>query len=112
MDIKDEPDENSKKIDAPESSKTADNGEDAPVVDLSEIDLKPDIEKLNGQVKPGWYHLETIKKERKDVSEYKPMSRNPLYAGGEFTSYVELNELKNHYHPSVSLFAYQILNGT
>ncbi|KAL0274231.1 UNVERIFIED_CONTAM: hypothetical protein PYX00_006702 [Menopon gallinae] len=47
----------------------------------------------------------------RNISVYDPYHRNPLYAGGSKTVMVELNKLANHYHPSVSLFATNILNG-
>ncbi|KAF5285539.1 hypothetical protein FQA39_LY16604 [Lamprigera yunnana] len=44
------------------------------------------------------------------LSQYNGLVRNPLYAGGEYCAYTELNILKTHYHPTVSLFATNILN--
>lgn len=38
------------------------------------------------------------------------MQRNPLYANGELCSYSELCLLSHHFHPTVALFASQILN--
>lgn len=45
------------------------------------------------------------------MSGYRPFSRNPLYGGGEFCAYTELYKLKDHFHPTVKLYATNILNG-
>lgn len=42
--------------------------------------------------------------------EYDPNHRNPMFANAETSLQYELLVLKNHYHPSVSLFAQNILN--
>ena len=76
-------------------------------------DVKPDVELLNNETAPGagWIHYNTNSKVKKEKTTYDPLCRNPLYAGGEFCAYTELIYLKNHFHPSVSLFATNILNG-
>lgn len=59
-----------------------------------------------------WFHRS--RKEAKNPhndSKYDPFKRNPLYAGGDHCAYQELLILKNHFHPSVSLFAEKILSG-
>lgn len=61
-----------------------------------------------------WFHsANTINgvKQHSSITQYNPLSRNPLYAGGSFCAYTELNLLKDHFHPSVSLFAANLLNG-
>lgn len=60
---------------------------------------------------PGWYHCK-IKGEKPNKTVFDPMARNPLYAGGDHTAYVELLDLINHFHPTVSLFATNILKGS
>ncbi|XP_050506549.1 CCAAT/enhancer-binding protein zeta [Diabrotica virgifera virgifera] len=77
-------------------------------------DIKPDVEILNASLNnsAGWYHCKnTVKKEKGAVIKYNPLSRNPLYGGGEFCAYTELYNLKNHFHPTVALFASNIING-
>ncbi|KAK3862223.1 hypothetical protein Pcinc_031899 [Petrolisthes cinctipes] len=44
-------------------------------------------------------------------TSYDPLYRNPLYAGANNTSVWELYHLKTHYHPSVALYAEQVLAG-
>lgn len=62
--------------------------------------------------KSGWYHCNNIVKKEKGVNtKYNPLVRNPLYGGGEFCAYTELHNLRSHFHPTVSLFATNILNG-
>ncbi|XP_022915981.2 CCAAT/enhancer-binding protein zeta [Onthophagus taurus] len=79
-----------------------------------EVDIKPDIDELNKKIQTsssGWVHrTQTIKKEH-DLKVYNPLNRNPLYSGVQYTAYLELLNLQNHYHPSVALFAEKILKG-
>lgn len=80
----------------------------------AEGDEKPDVEVLNESLQQGssWVHSTTIiKKEKKDPTTYDPLTRNPLYAGAEYSAYVELLSLKDHYHPTVSLYAGKLLEG-
>ncbi|KAF5287326.1 hypothetical protein FQR65_LT02199 [Abscondita terminalis] len=49
-------------------------------------------------------------KKLKTVTCYNGMCRNPLYGGGQYCAYTELSILKNHFHPTVSLFATNLLN--
>ncbi|KAJ8970201.1 hypothetical protein NQ314_001348 [Rhamnusium bicolor] len=78
-------------------------------------DIKPDIELLDESINggPSWYHCQNkIKKEKVHmVTKYNPQGRNPLYGGGEFCAYTELYKLKDHFHPTVSLYAANILSG-
>ncbi|KAI4470572.1 ccaat-binding factor-related [Holotrichia oblita] len=79
-----------------------------------EKEEKPDIEILNANTKtcPSWYHCSTtIKEEKKNPTCYDPFNRNPLFAGAEYTAYFELLNLKDHYHPTVSLYADNLLQG-
>lgn len=65
--------------------------------------------------RPSWFHSANTHdgmKQHSTITQYNPLSRNPLYAGGSFCAYTELNILKDHFHPSVSLFATNLLNGT
>jgi ribosome biogenesis protein MAK21 len=43
-------------------------------------------------------------------STYTPFNRNPLFTKAESVGLRELTQLSNHYHPTVSLFAQNILN--
>lgn len=79
-----------------------------------EKEVKPDIEILNANMDtgPSWYHCSTtIKQENKNPTCYDPFNRNPLFAGAEHTAYIELLNLQHHYHPTVSLYADNLLHG-
>lgn len=54
-----------------------------------------------------WYH--TVFQKRKHG--FDPLVRNPAFAQGESAVYTELSLLKRHFHPTVALFASQILEG-
>lgn len=63
-------------------------------------------------VPASWFHRKSENsKSTHNATKYDPLKRNPLYAGGDYCAYDELMLLKNHFHPSVTLFAEQILNG-
>ncbi|KAK9877934.1 hypothetical protein WA026_020157 [Henosepilachna vigintioctopunctata] len=69
---------------------------------LQEIpDVKPELM----DVKPSDYTLRNLE------SKYDPFNRNPLYAGSEQTTCSELHYLRQHFHPTISLYANNILNG-
>ncbi|XP_064211688.1 CCAAT/enhancer-binding protein zeta [Tribolium castaneum] len=73
-------------------------------------DIKPDVSVLNHAIKPSWDHCANSSKKEKSPT-YNALSRNPLYAGGDFCAYTELFDLKNHFHPTVALYATNILDG-
>lgn len=52
-----------------------------------------------------------VKIEMQDIKSYDPFCRNPLYAGATKGLNAELEALSRHFHPSVSLFANQIIQG-
>jgi ribosome biogenesis protein MAK21 len=45
------------------------------------------------------------------LGTYDPLARNPLFCGAENTLQWELTRLGNHFHPSVALFAQNLLDG-
>lgn len=91
-----------------EETKT--NTEEVVNKDASVEEVKEE-EKVNTNV-PSWFHRTSRNtKNSHDDSKYNPLKRNPLYAGGDFCAYEELVMLRNHFHPTISLFAGQILNG-
>lgn len=53
-----------------------------------------------------------VKTETQDSKVYDPFGRNPLYAGAMREINIELEALAKHFHPSVALFANQIIQGT
>lgn len=59
-----------------------------------------------------WYHAaikptQSVQKRE----EYDPYLRNPLHAHGDLALPVELNQLSRHFHPTVALFASNIIEG-
>jgi len=52
-----------------------------------------------------------VKVEIQDIKSYDPFCRNPLYAGATKGLNAEFEALSRHFHPSVSLFANQIIQG-
>ncbi|CAG9822378.1 unnamed protein product [Phaedon cochleariae] len=72
-----------------------------------EEDVKPDVDLLDAAIKAE----KNLKKEKGPVEAYNPWARNPLYGGGKYAAYVELYDLANHFHPTVALFARNIVRG-
>lgn len=68
-----------------------------------------------------WFHRDLIapkmdaflpaEKKYKPPTDYDSLHRNPAFAGGEKSVFVELVALAKHFHPTVSLFAKKILAG-
>lgn len=56
-----------------------------------------------------WVHKKEGSK-RPTSDTFDPLQRNPLYANGDLCSFSELCLLSQHFHPTVALFASQILN--
>lgn len=118
-DIKDEKDEEEIKI------KTEEEGEISSLNNLDTSIQSENIETVeikedpDGDEKPvvfsggSWFHANpsSSQKNVRTVLKYNPLARNPLFGGGRFLAYNELTLLKNHFHPSVALFADQVLNG-
>lgn len=52
-----------------------------------------------------------IKVDVQNIKAYDPFCRNPLYAGAIKGFNTELEALSRHFHPSVALFANQIIQG-
>lgn len=65
-------------------------------------DIKPPLTSAS------WYHCDNLKNQK---NCYDPLARNPLYAGGNLSAYTELVIMKQHFHPTVSLYATNILEG-
>ncbi|CAG9857672.1 unnamed protein product [Phyllotreta striolata] len=78
------------------------------LVEIKEEPVDEDDVKPKGDAS-SWYHCRNGPGGDK-THKYNPLARNPLYGGGEFSAYIELNYLKNHFHPTVSLFATNLLN--
>ncbi|EFO27198.1 CBF/Mak21 family protein [Loa loa] len=73
-------------------------------------------EKLISDIKPcekklfGWMHKNNIVV-RSDATTYDPVVRNPLFSRADKSIAAELILLTMHYHPSVAVFASNLLNG-
>ena len=60
------------------------------------------------KVKSGWT-FKGSSANREEKQDYDPNCRNPIYSGAEKCDYWELQSLSQHFHPSASLFANNIL---
>ena len=47
----------------------------------------------------------------KEKKMYDPFQRNPIYCGAEHAIFWELEKIRSHFHPSVKLFASNLLDG-
>lgn len=104
-----EDDDEEKYTDAVLEEESTDNTN---TVQAQSDEAKPDSESENkaGSVSQGWFHRTTSQNKNLRIeTQYDPLKRNPLYAGGDLCAYQELLQLKNHFHPSVALFAENIL---
>ncbi|CAD5120512.1 DgyrCDS9078 [Dimorphilus gyrociliatus] len=59
--------------------------------------------------KSSWIHKKNLGTTQ-ETSTYQPNVRNPLYCNADHECVWELQKLEAHYHPSVSLFAKNLLN--
>eukprot|EP00079_Xenopus_tropicalis_P025088 XP_012818209.1 PREDICTED: CCAAT/enhancer-binding protein zeta isoform X1 [Xenopus tropicalis] len=90
-----------------------DDEDDACIDGQKNIKSGPDGKTLASENKPtsaSWVHQETLQG-IKNSSNYDPFNRNPLFCGADNTSLWELKKLSEHFHPSVALFAKNILEG-
>jgi ribosome biogenesis protein MAK21 len=77
-------------------------------------DLKTNTNTVNeSALQPSWDHSANARNNKNNRRRHPCnfLSRNPLYAGGEFCAYNELIYLKHHFHPTVALYATNILDG-
>ncbi|KAB0791949.1 hypothetical protein PPYR_13910 [Photinus pyralis] len=89
---------------------TPDEDDDDEDEKYSDVKEEPEEETNNeSEAKPcfSWIHKKNSNKRRVG---YNGLHRNPLHAGGEYCCYTELNFLKSHFHPTVALFAENLLN--
>ena len=95
--------------DAPDESKSETKEEDLAMETTDEkadLDLKPGVA---DKVAPGWT-FKTQAGSREARQSYDPSCRNPLYSGAERSALWELQCLSQHFHPSVALFAQNLLD--
>merc|ERR1719447_1564048 len=74
--------------------------------DKDDLDLKANVE---DKVAPGWT-FKTQAGAREARQSYDPGCRNPLYSGAERSALWELQCLSQQFHPSVALFAQNLLD--
>ncbi|KMQ82811.1 ccaat enhancer-binding protein zeta [Lasius niger] len=63
------------------------------------------------ETKPDIKEEADVKVDMQNIKAYDPFCRNPLYAGAMKGFNAELEALSRHFHPSVALFANQIIQG-
>ncbi|XP_065577941.1 CCAAT/enhancer-binding protein zeta-like [Artemia franciscana] len=94
-----------------DSAFTDDEDEHYSDVKLSENESQ-EMDKDTGPKVSSWLHRQNIAiKERSKNCEYDRVARNPSYAKADGSDIWELSLIQNHYHPSASFFASQILEG-
>lgn len=99
MNLSNDDDEEERYFDVPDSS-MATSTDDT-------IEEKPDVKKASAH---GWIHKDNIPL-RVEGTRYDRTARNPLFAHAELSVASELLPLSRHYHPSVAIFASNLLNG-
>ncbi|CAL4117620.1 unnamed protein product, partial [Meganyctiphanes norvegica] len=57
-----------------------------------------------------WVHRSNVGS-TEPQSQYDPYHRNPLYCGADYSPLWELQQLKDHFHPTVAMFATNLLSG-
>uniref|UniRef100_A0A915ASH1 CCAAT-binding factor domain-containing protein n=1 Tax=Parascaris univalens TaxID=6257 RepID=A0A915ASH1_PARUN len=92
-------DEEERYFDVPESS-LATSADDT-------VEEKPDVKKTSAC---GWVHKDNIPL-RIEGTRYDRTARNPLFAHAELSVASELVPLSRHYHPTVAIFASNLLSG-
>ncbi|CAH0390121.1 unnamed protein product [Bemisia tabaci] len=66
----------------------------------------------NNTITSSWNHcLNTVEQKVHFHAKYDPLQRNPAYAGGERAVFRELFMLTKHFHPTVALYAKNIVEG-
>ncbi|KAL3875114.1 hypothetical protein ACJMK2_038048 [Sinanodonta woodiana] len=113
--MEEDSDEEEHFLDLPLSEDTEDTSKPLHAVDDSDDeDMKKrknsdDPDKTSSN-KPSWIHRKNLgAKAKRD--DYDPCHRNPQYCHAENECMWELKKLSQHFHPSVALFASQLLQG-
>ncbi|CAC5378332.1 MAK21 [Mytilus coruscus] len=94
-------------------SEESDDDEDEHFTDLPDPDSDSGTKEKQSyttvkQNPSSWDHKSNDKNK---TSHYDPHHRNPLYCNAENECIWELKQLKNHFHPTVSLFASNLIKG-
>ncbi|VDK25859.1 unnamed protein product [Anisakis simplex] len=111
IDLWDEDDEEERYFDVPDPQPSAVKNSTAKAKQLTdEVEQKPDQSELSkSSGKGGWVHRDNIVL-RAQSSHYDRSVRNPLFAHAETSIASELLELRKHYHPTVAIFAANLLD--
>ncbi|XP_056021868.1 CCAAT/enhancer-binding protein zeta-like [Ostrea edulis] len=102
-----------------EDSDDEEHYEDLPAPDESEANdttssessESEDEQKRAKSNKSSWVHKNLINSGFTKTPEYDPHHRNPLYCRADSECFWELQKLSQHFHPTVSLFASNLLKG-
>ncbi|XP_061172895.1 CCAAT/enhancer-binding protein zeta-like [Saccostrea echinata] len=103
-----------------EDSDDEEHYEDLPAPDESEADDTSSSESSDSEdeqkgakskVKSSWVHKNLKNSGFTKAAEYDPQHRNPLYCRADSECVWELQKLSQHFHPTVSLFASNLLKG-
>ncbi|CAG2188387.1 CEBPZ [Mytilus edulis] len=94
-------------------SEESDDDEDEHFTDLPDPDSDSGTKETqsNTTVKQNPSSWDHRSKDKNKSSHYDPQHRNPLYCNAENECIWELKQLKNHFHPTVSLFAAKLVKG-
>ncbi len=92
-----------------------DDDEEEHYVDVKEEDAEEkdsEVKVENRNNSGSWVHLRNLKcRSRRPLGTYDACHRNPAYCGAEHSALWELSVLVGHAHPTVALFAGNLLEG-
>ena len=76
----------------------------------------PTVKKTTTLPGSSWVHKNVTtsnqnKPKNDQIVSYDPQHRNPAHAGANKTNHWELSLMRQHFHPSVELFAQTIMEG-
>ncbi|XP_014674207.1 PREDICTED: CCAAT/enhancer-binding protein zeta-like [Priapulus caudatus] len=78
---------------------------------LPAIEQQEASEKVAQKPNASWVHKRNIQGRVLQLQDYDAYQRNPQYAGAEYTCMWELVKMAHHFHPSVGLFARDVISG-
>ncbi|XP_030854891.1 CCAAT/enhancer-binding protein zeta [Strongylocentrotus purpuratus] len=109
----DDDDEDEHFMDVQEEEEDDDEGKEGGVDAKGRTTSHPEKPQPGSKDKASWVHRPVRPGGKEGVpSGYDPLARNPLHSHVDNAVMWELKVLSNHFHPSVSLFASQLLAGS
>lgn len=90
---------------------------DAEDDDMSENTAEPSEPKSGEKVTSSWHHAKNLPKTNTEKvtqitpTRYNPYQRTPAFAGAEFVLKTELLKLAENFHPSLKVFAQNLIDG-